>query len=797
MLHTYSLNLVSLHTVKNKWKVSAGKAVEVSRAEKLKLAIAQKKAAMDAEVDRDYAEKEASRAKAEAEAERLAAEQERKRLEEERADMSKAEAAKSRLAQETREKEAAKKAEVRRREEDRIRRNAEADAETERVAAVTNIRMQYETLVKEATSLGIVIPKAAGSVWKADISELEAKNAEIRQKVERKKGALAAMAAAKKQREERIAASQRLFEEQKQAKEQRDKKAAAVEAMQRVEREEEAKMGQSGVDFAALASHESSRRTSSGGAKLNASIKRKPAPAPAQKAEARPSWVGNNATVDEDEEEINLDAVPVPVEMKSADLNLDEFEKWRNVFDEFEDEFGQVPTAKIGNLCTAVGLEFQYNQLEAVKKYCRVTDNFNFSDFGKMVDYIRNAADIQAVQKQQNMLDKMVGSEETDELADMKRREEERVLRRKASVKMAQNSSMFQNLEQAAKDEAAALLKQKEEPKKETLLDQLLADKSTIDTWTATKQAIVVQDGDLHEAAKLGDSDHLLHLIYNGGKINGLHGSKSRPLHWAAWNGSIECMKILLNNGADIDAANQHGYTPLHWAAMRGNRAAAIFLMEQGADLQSKDASGASPLHWACCGEQNAILKDLLNAGANINALNNRGETVLHFAATEQEGLVDIIEILVHAGADWQIESQYPKASKMEAGTHGDDQPVTALQAAEALGKQRSIMKMQNYSTNPPISERERGELSRTAGYKRAARVELAKRKKQSRDLLMKTTKEEVTAVLKKQYDEERKKMNSGTAGKLVETRRELDERKEREYLFWMQRERKNLRKAL
>ena len=78
-----------------------------------------------------------------------------------------------------------------------------------------------------------------------------------------------------------------------------------------------------------------------------------------------------------------------------------------------------------------------------------------------MVDYIRSKEEIDAVEKQQRKLDLMQGAKKNEELADMKRREEERLARRKASATFENSASMFGQLEQAAVEEPQIMKKKK------------------------------------------------------------------------------------------------------------------------------------------------------------------------------------------------------------------------------------------------------------------------------------------------------------------------------------------------
>ena len=147
-------------------------------------------------------------------------------------------------------------------------------------------------------------------------------NVEIEKKINRKKAAKAAAAAAAKQRDARMALSQKLFAEQKKAKEERTKMMNAEEASRKK------------ADAEAAAK-----------AKANGATR----PAPIAKAkDSRPAWMKSK----EAEEEDDLDAEAVDVKFEAREVDVAELERWAAVYEDFEDEFGLVQTGKLSALCS-------------------------------------------------------------------------------------------------------------------------------------------------------------------------------------------------------------------------------------------------------------------------------------------------------------------------------------------------------------------------------------------------------------------------------------------------------------
>ncbi|XP_044164283.1 ankyrin repeat domain-containing protein 66-like [Acropora millepora] len=102
----------------------------------------------------------------------------------------------------------------------------------------------------------------------------------------------------------------------------------------------------------------------------------------------------------------------------------------------------------------------------------------------------------------------------------------------------------------------------------------------------------------LHEAAAIGDSESVEHLLRRGEEDpdgEDWDWGKRTPLHVAAAAGHEICVKILLEHGADGEMRMTGGWTPAHCAAERGSLAILQALVQKGVSVTKKDFTGETP----------------------------------------------------------------------------------------------------------------------------------------------------------------------------------------------------------
>ena len=115
--------------------------------------------------------------------------------------------------------------------------------------------------------------------------------------------------------------------------------------------------------------------------------------------------------------------------------------------------------------------------------------------------------------------------------------------------------------------------------------------------------------------------------------------------------GYLDFVKELISRGAIIEHANDSKSTPLHGAATCGHGDVCEFLIEQGAIVDQQDELGQTPLTVAAVARSKTCVKLLIEKGANVNHRDNFGNTPLHAHVSTELKSIEIMEILIKAGA--------------------------------------------------------------------------------------------------------------------------------------------------
>ncbi|KAI0872364.1 ankyrin repeat-containing domain protein [Hypoxylon argillaceum] len=198
-----------------------------------------------------------------------------------------------------------------------------------------------------------------------------------------------------------------------------------------------------------------------------------------------------------------------------------------------------------------------------------------------------------------------------------------------------------------------------------------------------------LQRGPLHLAAKRSQHRVVAALLARGVDVNILDSCKKTPLCYAAENGDTVCISLLLEakasvtfesifsaakiaikNGHDqaaqmlISTRSSNKYSSrtlrewLHCAASSGLTHVATQLLDMGAGKDYRDDEGHSALHWAVLWSQIDIVRLLFIRQASLELMSVYGKTALSYAAEDEKQPVEIIELLLDAGADLETTDQ-------------------------------------------------------------------------------------------------------------------------------------------
>jgi ankyrin repeat protein len=140
---------------------------------------------------------------------------------------------------------------------------------------------------------------------------------------------------------------------------------------------------------------------------------------------------------------------------------------------------------------------------------------------------------------------------------------------------------------------------------------------------------------DVFEAAALGDTDRLRHLLDQDPALaTSYAGDGFTPLHLAAFFGHPDAIELLLARGAEVDAFGRGWMTgtALHSAVSRARRAPVRLLLAAGANPNARQSAGWTPLHSAAHNGDGESVRLLLEHGADPSATNDEGRSVRDLA---------------------------------------------------------------------------------------------------------------------------------------------------------------------
>jgi len=214
----------------------------------------------------------------------------------------------------------------------------------------------------------------------------------------------------------------------------------------------------------------------------------------------------------------------------------------------------------------------------------------------------------------------------------------------------------------------------------------------------------------LQDAAGYGHTDVCEVLIAHGADLMDTNKRKSTPFYHAVTYGRIETAKALLkHNRGQLDVHCRGGWTALHKASDLGDEAMVEFLLRQGALVAAVDEKHRTALHLASHRGHLAVVRLLVQAGADVNASSHK-ETPLDMCSTSgfaevgqylidqgamvnirgrdgwpplfracRSGHIDVVKVLLRAGADILYEDLYKNTCLFLACRAGDIEIVKAL----------------------------------------------------------------------------------------------------------------------
>lgn len=128
-------------------------------------------------------------------------------------------------------------------------------------------------------------------------------------------------------------------------------------------------------------------------------------------------------------------------------------------------------------------------------------------------------------------------------------------------------------------------------------------------------------------------------------------------LYLAVQSNRVDVVECLIAAGADLDISTDKDITALGLAIVKSNLAMVNLLLDHGADPQRVDERGLSILHVAAGNSNVATMKRILEEDIDLDLRSHTmaQTTALHVAVRENK--VDVVECLLVAGANVEIEA--------------------------------------------------------------------------------------------------------------------------------------------
>ena len=101
-----------------------------------------------------------------------------------------------------------------------------------------------------------------------------------------------------------------------------------------------------------------------------------------------------------------------------------------------------------------------------------------------------------------------------------------------------------------------------------------------------------------------------------------------------------------------VDEADSAGRTSLCWAARRGDTAKVSLLIDRGADINTSTLTGEGIPFAAIRSRNQACIEKVLSLFSDLNIRCGQGWTPLHFSCFFSSISTDIIDWIIHRGAD-------------------------------------------------------------------------------------------------------------------------------------------------
>lgn len=187
---------------------------------------------------------------------------------------------------------------------------------------------------------------------------------------------------------------------------------------------------------------------------------------------------------------------------------------------------------------------------------------------------------------------------------------------------------------------------------------------------------------ELIEHAAHGRVDSVMEKIKQGASLECTDYDQRTPLHAAAAEGHLEVVKLLLKEGASPDVADRWGRKPVDESVRKGFKEISDILQKHGEKDEhtlKKELHDGLELLQHCANGNLHLVREKVRAGTAVTFADYDLRTPLHLACCE--GHVDVVDFLLHNGADPYFNDRFGHNAVCDAVRNGHEEVLRLLKS--------------------------------------------------------------------------------------------------------------------
>ncbi|KAM3084155.1 hypothetical protein ACMFMF_001512 [Clarireedia jacksonii] len=189
----------------------------------------------------------------------------------------------------------------------------------------------------------------------------------------------------------------------------------------------------------------------------------------------------------------------------------------------------------------------------------------------------------------------------------------------------------------------------------------------------------------LHHAVQLGNKSVIKLLLARGAELSLVHWLTGTPLMAASEQDDIEIFELIYNATTEHDIVNALGQNALLCAMKTRHWVYVERFLQDESKILSVDYMGCNVLHYAARSGRTELVEQALDSGIDVDSLDNTGWSALHWASFSTYGTVEVIGILLNAGAEREMRDKQGRTALDIAVQHHKAAETAVLRAGLSI----------------------------------------------------------------------------------------------------------------